>query len=142
MVKNLPAIQEMQIRSLGQEDPLEKGTATHSSILAWRIPSWRAKVYGVAKSQDITERLTLSDLEQGSSYFQINGSSTLLLYLSLVLQLLVFILIKRGYFCNCCCLSLVPQGWFLCKPVQVKTLKISLQNNKSLYNTTCFLAKN
>ena len=36
--KNLPAIQETWIRSLGQEDPLEKGMATHSSILAWRIP--------------------------------------------------------------------------------------------------------
>ena len=36
-VKNLPAMQETCVRSLGQEDPLEKGTATHSSILAWRI---------------------------------------------------------------------------------------------------------
>ena len=38
MVKNLPAMQETQILSLGQEDPLEEGIATHSSILAWRIP--------------------------------------------------------------------------------------------------------
>ena len=38
VVKNLPAMQETQVRSLGWEDPLEKGTATHSSILAWRIP--------------------------------------------------------------------------------------------------------
>ena len=40
-VKNLPALQEVQemlVRSLGWEDPLEEGTATHSSILAWRIP--------------------------------------------------------------------------------------------------------
>ena len=40
-VKNLPAMQELQdtrVRSLGQEDPLEKEVATHSSILAWRIP--------------------------------------------------------------------------------------------------------
>ena len=37
-VKNPPAMQETQVRSLGQEDPLEKGMATHSSILAWRIP--------------------------------------------------------------------------------------------------------
>ena len=40
-VKNLPAVQEpqeMQVQSLGQEDPLEEGMATHSSILAWRIP--------------------------------------------------------------------------------------------------------
>ena len=37
MIKNLPAIQETQVRSLDQEDPLEKETAIHSSILAWRI---------------------------------------------------------------------------------------------------------
>ena len=38
MVKNLPAMQETQIQSLGQEDPLEKGMATHSNIPTWRIP--------------------------------------------------------------------------------------------------------
>ena len=38
MVENLPAMQETWVQSLGQEDPLEKGIATHSSILAWRIP--------------------------------------------------------------------------------------------------------
>ena len=38
VVKNLPAMQEMPVRSLGQEDPLEKRTDTHSSILAWEIP--------------------------------------------------------------------------------------------------------
>ena len=38
MVKNLPSIQETWVRSLGQEDPLEKETATHSSIVAWEIP--------------------------------------------------------------------------------------------------------
>ena len=37
-VKNPPAMQEMQVQSLGPEDPLEKGMTTHSSILAWRIP--------------------------------------------------------------------------------------------------------
>ena len=42
MVKNLPAMQETQIWSLVQEDPPEKGTATHSSILAWKIP-WTEK---------------------------------------------------------------------------------------------------
>ena len=54
-VKNLPARQETQVRFLGQEDPLEEGMATHSSILAWRIPmdrgAWQAAVHGVAKSQ-------------------------------------------------------------------------------------------
>ena len=38
LVKNMPAMQETPVRFLGQEDPLEKGQATHSSILAWRIP--------------------------------------------------------------------------------------------------------
>ena len=38
MVKNLPAVQETWVCSLGQEDPLEKGMATHSSVLAWKIP--------------------------------------------------------------------------------------------------------
>ena len=38
MVKHLPAVQDTQVRSLGQEDPLEKEMATHSSILAWEIP--------------------------------------------------------------------------------------------------------
>ena len=38
MVKNMPAMQETQVQSLGQEDPLEKELTTHSSILAWEIP--------------------------------------------------------------------------------------------------------
>ena len=38
MLKNLPAMQEMQFRSLGEEDPLENEMATHSNILAWKIP--------------------------------------------------------------------------------------------------------
>jgi len=38
IVKNLPAMREIQVRSLGWEDPLEKGMATHSTVLAWKIP--------------------------------------------------------------------------------------------------------
>ena len=45
-VKNLPAVQETQVRSLGQEDPLEKKMATHSSILVLRIP-WTEKAVGI-----------------------------------------------------------------------------------------------
>ena len=52
--KNLPAMQETPVPSLGQEDPLEEDMATHSSILAWRIPmdrgTWGAIVHGVTKS--------------------------------------------------------------------------------------------
>ena len=46
MVKNLPAKQEMQVQSLGQKDPLVKEMATHSSILAWRIP-WTEELRGL-----------------------------------------------------------------------------------------------
>ena len=46
LVKNLPAIQETLVQSLGWEDPPEKGMATHSSILAWRIP-WTEKPGGL-----------------------------------------------------------------------------------------------
>ena len=58
MVNNLPAIQETWIRSLGWEDTLEAGMATHSCILAWRIPTdrraWWATVHAAAKSQSQT----------------------------------------------------------------------------------------
>ena len=48
LVKNLPAMQETPVQFLGWEDPLEKGTATHSSILAWRIP-WTIQSTGLQK---------------------------------------------------------------------------------------------
>ena len=55
MVNSLPAMQETQVQSLGWENPLEKGMATHSSILAWRIPTgreaWWTTVHGMAKSR-------------------------------------------------------------------------------------------
>ena len=54
-VKNLPAMLETWVLSLGWEEPLEEGIATHSSIFAWRIPmdrgAWQATVHGIAKSQ-------------------------------------------------------------------------------------------
>ena len=60
-VKNPLAVQDIQVQSLGWEDPLEKGMATHSSILTWRIP-WTEEpggLHGVSES-DTTERLTIS----------------------------------------------------------------------------------
>ena len=55
MVKNPPAMHETWVQSLGWEDPLEEGMATHSSILAWRIlmdgGAWWATVHGVTMSQ-------------------------------------------------------------------------------------------
>ena len=69
MVKNLPAIQETQVRSLGQEDALEKGMATHSSVFAWRIPGteepWWATVHGVLQER-ILEWVAIS-FSKGSS---------------------------------------------------------------------------
>ena len=63
-VKNLLAMQETWVWSLGQEDPLEEGMATHSSLLAWRIPTdrgaWRATVHGVAQSWTRLKRLSSS----------------------------------------------------------------------------------
>ena len=54
VVKNPPAMKKIRVRSLGQEDPLEKGMTTHSSIRAWRIHmdrgAWWPTVHGVAKS--------------------------------------------------------------------------------------------
>ena len=50
LVKNLPAMRETWVQSLGWEDPLKKGKAAHSSNLAWRIP-WYGEVHGVAESQ-------------------------------------------------------------------------------------------
>ena len=59
MVKNLPAMQEIQVQSLDWEDPVEEGTATNSSILAWRIHAQRSLVGGSGpcdfKELDITE---------------------------------------------------------------------------------------
>ena len=72
-LKRLPAMRETWVRSLGQEDPLEKEMATHSSILAWRIP-WTEKPGGYSpqggKELDTTERLhfhfSVSCIEEGN----------------------------------------------------------------------------
>ena len=60
MVKNVPAVQETQVQSLGWEDPLEKEMAPHSSTLAWKIP-WTEDMVGYSswgrKESDMTERL-------------------------------------------------------------------------------------
>ena len=55
MVNNPPVMRETGVQSLSREDPLEEGMATHSSILAWRIPmdrgAWQAIAHGVPKSR-------------------------------------------------------------------------------------------
>ena len=73
MIKNQPAIQETWVRFLGREDPLEEGMATHSSIVAWRIPmdrgAWQATVHGVAKSRT---RLS-NEVQKLKSNLQLKG---------------------------------------------------------------------
>ena len=60
MVKNLPAMQESQVRSLDQEDPLRNGMAPHSSILAWEIPSTEEPGRLQSKESDMAEQLMQS----------------------------------------------------------------------------------
>ena len=66
-VKNPPVTRETWVQSLGWEEPLENGKATHSSILAWKIPmdrgAWRAAAHGVTES-DTTKRLTQHSLNE------------------------------------------------------------------------------
>ena len=83
-LKRLPAMRETWVRSLGWEDPLEKEMATHSSILAWRIPleggAWWATIHGVAKS-----RTRLSDFTH--SVFEPGIKMGLITYIGLLLPL-------------------------------------------------------
>ena len=69
MIKCLPAMQETWVLSLGQEDPLEKGMGTHSSIFAWRIP-WTEEPSRLAgyEEGDMTEQLTHSLLKALNSF--------------------------------------------------------------------------
>ena len=71
-VKNPPAIRETWVQSLGWEDPLDEGMATHSSILAWRIPmdrgGWWATVHRVAKSRTQLKQLSTHN-RQGKRAF-------------------------------------------------------------------------
>ena len=65
MVKNLPAMQETQVQSLGQEDPMEKEMATHSSILAWKI-LWTEEPGGLwlmgSQRVGVTEQLSIAGI--------------------------------------------------------------------------------
>ena len=66
MVKNLPAMQETRVWSLGSENPLEKGMASHSTVLVWRIP-WTEETgglqfMGLDKELDTNERLNTTTM--------------------------------------------------------------------------------
>ena len=99
MIKNLLAMQETWVRSLGREDTLEQRMDTHSSILAWRIP-WteepgRLQFMGLQKKSDMTEQLTLS-------HFSPHNMILMSLFKSSCLS-----------FCCSLCLSLLSQIGFL-----------------------------
>ena len=66
LVKNLPAMQEMQVHSLGGEYPLEEEMATHSSILAWRIP-WTEEPGGFQSMESQKWQTRLSDLNNDNN---------------------------------------------------------------------------
>ena len=60
LVKSTPAVRETRVQSLGWEDPLEKGTATHSCIVAWRIP-WTEEPGGLQSTGSQKSRIQLDD---------------------------------------------------------------------------------
>ena len=71
-VKNLPTTQETQVQSLGWEDPLEKGMATHSSILAWRIP-WTEEPGGLQSMG--TQRVRYDSVTNTKHFFNLKKKS-------------------------------------------------------------------
>ena len=70
LVKNLPAMQDTQVQFLGQEDPLEKEMATHSSLLAWRIPWMEAP--GRLQSMGSQELVTTEQLNHHQTKLTVN----------------------------------------------------------------------
>ena len=71
MVKNPPAVQETHVQSLGQEDPLEKGVVTHSTILVWRIP-WTEEPGGLSSMGSQRVGHDLNVLNSQSQWFNYN----------------------------------------------------------------------
>ena len=112
MVKNPPAIQGIRVWSLGQEDPLEKGMATHSSILAWRIP-WTELPGGYSpwnhKESDTTEQLTVS--------------------LSFFSHIHVY---------TCACAKLLQQCMTLCDPMDYSPPGFSVHGKSTLFRQECW----
>ena len=87
-VKNLPAMEETWVRFLGQEDPLEKGMTTCSSILAWRIP-WTEEPGGLQSMGVAKSQTQPSDLTTTTHSFSLQGNKSVLAsqYLLLTLTL-------------------------------------------------------
>ena len=79
MVKNLPAVQDIQVQSLDQEDPLEKGMATHSRILTWKIP-WTEEPGGLqfmgsqrVRHDWVTNTFTLLSAPNGFKFIEVDA---------------------------------------------------------------------
>ena len=70
-VKNLPAMQETQVQSLGQEDPLEKEMATHCTILAWTIPWTKKEPGGLQSMESQSVGIIYNDKEPEKEYIYI-----------------------------------------------------------------------
>ena len=98
IVNNPPAMQEMWVGSLGWEDPLEEGMATHSSILAWRIP-WTEILVGYSpwscKESDMTEQLRTAQLNLLKHLTVENGTCSPCKEIS-------DLLVRRALFQQCC----------------------------------------
>ena len=121
MVKNLPAIQETKVWSLGWEDPLKEHIATHSSILAWRIPmdrkAWQATVHRGAKSWTwwSTPHIypSFGQVAQAQSSF-IFGNVLCVVFIVTVLSYLSTVCLKKqNYICIYICIFWSSQ--FICK---------------------------
>ena len=114
MVKNLPAMHETQIQSLGQEDPLKKGIATYSSVLAWKI-LWRQEPSGLQPMG--SQRVRHDWITLSLSWFPLLCKSLHVLPGPACLFLLLFLLpweidlrkhcfdLCQGIFCLCCLLG-------------------------------------
>ena len=116
LVKNEPAMRETWVRSLGWEDPLEKGEATHSSILAWRIP-WTVQSMG---SQSQTR---LRDFHFTFIYL-------LVALLGLCCCMGHSLVVAHGLDCPSACGIFLDQGWNPCPlPWQADSLPLSYQGS-------------
>ena len=103
-VKNLPAVQEAEVQSLGQEDPLGKEMATHSSILAWKIP-WTEEPGGLQsmglQESDLTQQLNYHKTEAPSNKHKFRKIPTAAYRCQSLLKEIIFIKSlgkKTGYF--------------------------------------------
>ena len=145
-VKNLPTMWETQVLSLGQGDPLEKGMATYSSILAWRTPwtrgVWGSTVHGVAEL-DTAERLTLSLSFDINRIFKESKKLRKISFISIISEMFVKFIVSpifTGYIGSetlkqaCILLFITTYAWLFCQSAKGKPSHGCFQP-KSLHET-------